>query len=88
VNKAEIKIFVVCMSAYKNGYLHGAWINANQDVDMLYAEVQNMLAQSPMLDAELFEIRDYRGFGSVCIDRNTSLEIISALVSVIHFVYE
>ena len=88
MNKLEPKIFVICLSAYKNGYLHGAWINANQDVDDLYADVQEMLANSPMNDAELFVIQDYKGFGSLDIDRHTSLEVISALGSVINFVYE
>lgn len=79
------KIFVICLSAYKNGKLHGAWIDANQTIDALYSSVQSMLANSPIYDAELFAIHDYQGFGNVKINCHTSLEEISALASVIAF---
>ena len=88
MNKLEPKIFVICLSAYKQGILHGAWIKANQETDLLYSDVQSMLASSPMNDAELFAIHDYQGFGALSIDKNTSLEVISALASVINFIYE
>lgn len=59
-----------------------------QEVDALYGDVQTMLANSPLYDAELFIIHDYEGFGSVFIDKYTSLEEVSSLASVIVFIYE
>lgn len=88
MNLLEPKIFVICLSAYKNGKLHGAWINANQCIDALYNAVQAMLANSPMYDAELFLIHDHQGFGNVKIKKHTSLEEISALASVITYLYQ
>lgn len=29
----EIRIYVACLAAYNNGELHGAWIDATQDLD-------------------------------------------------------
>lgn len=88
MNKMEPKIYVICLSAHKQGVLHGAWIDANQSVDALYAAVQSMLASSPVYDAELFAIHDNQGFGSVKIKKYTSLEEISALASVISYLRE
>lgn len=36
MNIVEPKIFVICLSVYKQGIVHGAWINAHQEVDELY----------------------------------------------------
>ena len=88
MNRLEPKIYVICLSAYKQGILHGAWVDANQEVEALYADVQTILAESPIYDAELFIIHDYQGFGSVYIDENTSLEVVSALASIIIYLYE
>lgn len=88
MNQLEPKIFVICKSAFKQKKLHGGWVNANQDVDALYADVQVILANSPIYDAELFAIHDYQGFGSIKLERYTSLEEISAIASVIAHVRE
>ena len=53
------QIYVACLSAYNNGYLHGEWIDANQDVDQIKEEIQAMLNASPMPDAEEYAIHDY-----------------------------
>jgi hypothetical protein len=88
MNRLEPKIFVICLSAYKQDIVHGAWIKANQEVDKLYVAVQEMLSKSPIYDAELFLIHDYEGFGSVYIDKSTTLEVISSLGLLIDFLYE
>lgn len=51
------RIYVACLAAYNNGYLHGAWLSANRDVDEIYAEIQEMLAKSPIENAEEFAIQ-------------------------------
>ena len=43
------RIYVACLAAYNNGYLHGAWIDADQDTDEIRAEVAAMLLSCPLL---------------------------------------
>ncbi len=50
------QIYVVCLAAYNNGILHGEWIDATQDVSTIYDEIHEMLAKSPIEDAEEFAI--------------------------------
>lgn len=57
------RIYVACLAAYNNGHLHGAWIDATQDVDVIHEEIQAMLAASPIPNAEEWAIHDYEGFG-------------------------
>ncbi len=56
------RIYVACLAAYNNGILHGQWIDANQDKEAIHAEIQDMLAQSPISGAEEWAIHDYEGF--------------------------
>lgn len=73
------KIYVACLAAYNNGYLHGEWIDAHQDVDDLYAAIKKILVSSPVPEAEEWAIHDYEGFGDVCINEYTGLETVAAL---------
>jgi len=59
---SDIRIYVACLAAYNNGHLHGAWINATQSLDDIQHEVSEMLADSPVRDAEEYAIHDYEGF--------------------------
>ena len=72
-------IYVACLAAYNNGYLHGCWIDANQDVDAIYAEIKKMLANSPIIDAEEWAIHDYEDFGGANIHEYSSIETVSPL---------
>lgn len=58
----EIQIYVADLGAYNYGKLHGAWIDATQDLDDIYAQILGMLATSPVGFAEEFAIHDYEGF--------------------------
>ena len=58
----EIRIYVACLAAYNNGKLHGAWIDATQDLDDIQDQINQMLADSPEPDAEEYAIHDYEGF--------------------------
>ena len=59
----EPRIYVACVSAYAAGKLHGAWIDAAQDADDIHADIDAMLKESPMPDAEEWDIHDYENFG-------------------------
>lgn len=45
------RIYVACLSAYNNGFLHGEWIDCDQDAEVIWAEIKEMLKASPMPDA-------------------------------------
>jgi antirestriction protein len=79
----EPRIYVACLAAYNNGYLHGEWIDANQDTDSLNDEVKKILAKSPIPLAEEFAIHDFEDFGSVQIEEYTGLEAVSEIAAFI-----
>ena len=60
-----LQIYVACLAAYNAGTLHGEWIDATQDEDVIAEEIQAMLAASPIPNAEEYAIHDYEGFGEV-----------------------
>ena len=62
MKRGEIRIYVACPAAYNNGILHGAWINADQDVDSIRQAISDMLKESPIPDAEEWAIHDHEGF--------------------------
>lgn len=64
------RIYVASLSDYNNGVLHGTWINADQDADVIQDEINDMLAESPTAEkygepAEEWAIHDYEGFPSL-----------------------
>lgn len=42
-----MKIYVACLASYNAGILHGAWIDAESDVDAMQEEVNRILRESP-----------------------------------------
>ncbi len=76
--KSKYSIYVACLAAYNNGCLHGAWIDATQEPEEIEAEVQAMLAGSPIPNAEEWAIHDY-DLGGVKISEYESFAIVSAL---------
>ena len=62
------RIYVACLAAYNQGYLHGRWIDADQDEDAIHEEIRAMIADSPAEFAEEFAIHDYDGFYGVRLD--------------------
>lgn len=63
----EPKIYVACLAAYNANILHGCWITVNDDVDEIHQAAQNMLAESPITNAEEWAIHDSEGFGKLTI---------------------
>lgn len=58
------QIYVACLAAYNNGILHGQWIDAAQDSSAIRAEIDDMLADSPIPDAEEWAVHNYDGLPS------------------------
>ena len=77
------KIYVACLAAYNNGYLHGQWIDANQDKDNIYSEIQDMLSKSPIPNAEEWAIHDYEGFGGLRLSEYEDIEKVADIAVLI-----
>ena len=77
------RIYVACLAAYNNGFLHGRWIDAAQDAWAIYDDVKAMLAASPIEDAEEWAIHDYEGFGNVRISEYAGFAYVSELAAFI-----
>lgn len=75
------RIYVACLAAYNNGYLHGAWIDAAQEPWAIYDAVRAMLSASPVEGAEEWAIHDYEGFGGVRIEEYASFDRVSELAA-------
>ena len=76
------RIYVACLAAYNNGYLHGRWIDATTP-DEIMDEVQAMLAASPVPHAEEWAIHDYEGFEGASLSEYSSFETVCALADFI-----
>ncbi|MDN5536117.1 antirestriction protein ArdA, partial [Comamonas sp.] len=70
----EIRIYVADLAAYNAGYLHGVWIDATLELDDIQAQVDYMLAASPVEGAEGCAIHDFEGFDSYRLGEYEGLE--------------
>lgn len=70
----EIRIYIACLAAYNNGKLHGAWIDATQDIDDIWNEISKILKSSPEPDAEEWAIHDHEGFEGLNISEYEGIE--------------
>lgn len=73
------KIYVACLAAYNNGILHGKWIDATQDPEVIREEIELMLAQSPIQPAEEYAIHDIDNFEGLNIGEYESLKKVSEI---------
>ncbi len=83
MTKDPIQIYVACLAAYNNGYLHGKWIDANQPAWAIYDDIREVLNTSPIVNAEEWAIHDYEGFGGLSISEYEGIERVSELASFI-----
>ena len=63
--ETDTRVYVACLAAYNNGILHGKWldlIDYGFDADCLQEAIDEVLAESPIEDAEEWAIHDYEGF--------------------------
>ena len=77
------EIYVACLAAYNNGILHGRWISATQGTDVIYQDIHDMLAESPIENAEEWALHDYSGFGGIALDEYESIEHVANIADFI-----
>lgn len=56
------QIYIACLKSYNNGILHGEWITPESDEKLLQDQINNILKNSPMEDAEEWAVHDYDNF--------------------------
>lgn len=82
--EVEPRIYVASLTDYNHGVLHGAWIDADRDVEVIYDKTQAMLATSPTARrfgerAEEWAIHDHEGFGPLPIGEHDDLHLVARL---------
>lgn len=70
----EIEIYVADLAAYNNGKLRGVWIDATDNIENIYDQINKMLSKSPECFADEYAIHSYAGFGSYRLDEYQSIE--------------
>ena len=83
ISDSSPRIYVACLAAYNNGFLHGAWIDADQDAGQIRDEIAAMLARSPVEDAEEYAIHDYEGFEGVSISEYAGIDSVARMAAFI-----
>jgi antirestriction protein len=83
VSDSTPRIYVACLAAYNNGYLHGAWIDADQDADQIKDEIAAILARSPIEDAEEYAIHDYEAFEGITISEYAGIDTVARMAAFI-----
>lgn len=81
-------IYVVSLSDYNAGFIHGEWIDATQGYDLVMKEIKKMLERSPVTakTGEIMEewaIHDYDGFLGVKIDEYESIKNVCMLAELL-----
>jgi antirestriction protein len=77
------RIFVVCLAAYNNGRLPGAWIETDRGKDHIWDGARAMLTVSPEPAAEEWAIHDHEGFEGASRSEYASFESDGALAELI-----
>lgn len=70
----EIRIYVADFAAYSNNKLHGVWVSATDDLDDIWNQVNQLLAESLGGLVEEYAIHDYEGFGGYALGEYEGLE--------------
>lgn len=78
-----LRIYVACLAAYNNGRLHGRWIDATQDADAIQAEINEILAASPVPMAEEWAIHDREGFEGAPLEEYSGIDHVVELAAFI-----
>ena len=79
--EAATRIYVACLASYNAGRLHGRWIEADQDAEIICEEIEEMLSRSPEQGAEEWAIHDYEGFAPYNLSEYESLSDVARIAN-------
>ena len=75
INEDHPLVYIACLSAYNNGFLHGKWVDASEGIDHVRECIKEILSNSPVADeCEEWAIHDYQGFGNYQVSEYHELE--------------
>ncbi len=91
------RIYVASLTDYNSGLLHGEWIDATQDPDDIFDDIQSMLATSPANRrrgyrvsvpaprpvAEEWAIHDFDNFGTLTLHEHERIQDVSVAAQLI-----
>ena len=78
ISTETARIYVACLASYNAGILHGRWIDCSSDASVMQSQVNKILADSPIPNAEEWAIHDCEGFAH--LDEYEDLEVIAERV--------
>jgi len=74
INENNARIYIACISAYNNGFLHGRWIDAYQGIDHIQENIKEILESSPVAEeCDEWGIHDSDGFGNYIVSESHDL---------------
>jgi antirestriction protein len=73
------QVWIVSLSDYNGGHLHGSWVDADQEPDGIWDRINEILRTAPDPGAEEWAIFDHEGFGALQLSEYESVERISKL---------
>jgi antirestriction protein len=80
------RLYVASLVDYNNGRLHGTWLDADPDPEVMQEAIDSMLSESPAQRtgegiAEEWAIHDYQGFGSLRLGEYEALSTIARIAA-------
>jgi antirestriction protein len=77
------QIYVACLAAYNNGKLHGTWIDCNQEAEVIWEEINEMLIESPEPEAEEWAIHDSENWQGIQISEYENIKRLAELAQML-----
>lgn len=81
--RERIAVWCDCLAAYNSGELHGKWLDADVEPDELWQGVREVLATSPVPDAEEHFWANHEGFEGIRIGEYDTVERVTALARLV-----
>lgn len=78
----DIEIWIGCLATYDAGRLHGRWFDAAVESEVLHGAAAQVVASSPIPNAEDYYIGDYEGFYEVNVE-GASIETVARVARLI-----
>ncbi len=75
ISEDNAQVYIACLSAYNNGFLHGSWVDASEGIEHVRECIKEILSSSPVAEeCEEWAIHDFQGFGNYKVDEYHNLD--------------